>query len=64
MPHDPSPDPTPIELRAAGRGQFTAVAQALGDIARIRIDDDRDDAFWCEVTLTRLDLMKLLAEMR
>jgi hypothetical protein len=59
----PRPDPEPIPLRAVGRGTFRATASASGDVVQIRVDDDKDDAFWLELAITKPQLEKMLASL-
>lgn len=52
-------------LQVAGRGRLVATASVLdGDRLAIRLDDDRDEAFWAELTLSQGQLAELLNVMR
>ena len=48
----------------SGRGQLTAAAHVHSDGVRIRIEDDRNAAFWAEVCLTAEDLARLWEQVR
>jgi hypothetical protein len=54
----------PIPLNVSGRGKLTAAAHVDADGVRIRLEDDRNSAFWAEVWLTAEDLARLWEQVR
>ncbi len=48
-------------MQISGRGRLVGDITARPDDVRIRIDDARDEAFWCEIRLTRGELLALVS---
>ncbi len=52
--------PSPMPLFVVGRGKLVGFAVADGHGVTLRIDDDANPDFWCEIRLDSVVLMDLL----
>lgn len=50
-------------MKIKGRGQFVGTLIATDDGITIRVDDQKDDAFWLEIEVSLEDLLQASVDM-